>query len=173
MMGLHMKTLIILLLLLPLFGFSQSTILYKANGTLKADKQFSITIEMLLKAPIIEKELLASVYNKVRYPAMARENNIAGSVIVKLTTTDGNTRFEVVKSSDIVFKEALEGFFKGMSGSFLYPKAERGIFYLPIKFQLLKNRFKQTLKSNKMLTIEAIEPAPEMHVIDDAVYIGN
>jgi hypothetical protein len=153
-----------MLLLVPIVAFSQSSILYNADGTLKADKQFKITKEMLIKAPAIEKDLLASVYNNVRYPAMAKENNITGSVIVKLVTTDGNTGFEIVKSSDIVFKEALERFFKGMPGTYLYSKAGYhgpGVFYLPIKFQLLKNRFNQTLKSNKVLTIEAIEPAPD------------
>jgi hypothetical protein len=150
-----------MLLLVPIVAFSQSSILYNADGTLKADKQFKITKEMLIKAPAIEKNLLAAVYNNVRYPSMAKENNITGSVIVKLVTTAGNTGFEIVKSSDIVFKESLERFFKGI---YLYSKAGYhgpGVFYLPIKFQLLKNRFSQTLKSNKVLTIEAIEPAPD------------
>jgi hypothetical protein len=168
MMGLHMKTLITLLLLLPAIGFSQSSILYNADGTLKADKQYKIDKETLANVPIIEKELLASVYNNIRYPAMAKENNFGGSVIVKLVTKDSNTNFEVVKSSDIVFKEALERFFKNMPESYLYSKVGYhgpGVFYLPIKFQMLKSRFKKTLTANKMLTIEALDVAPESHVV--------
>lgn len=171
-----MKTLTILLLLLPVIGFSQSSILYNANGALKADKQFKITIEALLKAPVIEKELLASVYNNLKYPTVAKENNYTGWVIVKFTSVNGRVSFEIVKYKDEIFRDAVNQFFKSRPEWYLRSKLGRHgdiIFYLPIKFQMINNRFKKTLSTNKMLTIETIETAPDPDVINDAVFIGN
>ena len=172
----HIKTLIILLLLLPVIAFSQSTILYNADGTLKADKQFKITKEALQKAPIIEKELLASVYNNLKYPVVAKENNYTGWVIVKFTSVSGRVSFEIAKYEDEIFRDAVNQFFKSRPEGYLRSKIGRHgdiIFYLPIKFQMINDRFKKTLSANKMLTIEAIETAPDPVVSDDAVFIGN
>lgn len=159
----------IALIILPTMVFSQSTSLYNSDGTLKADNQFKIDKETFEKAPIIEKELLASVYNRLSYPTIAKENNFGGSVIIKLMVKDGKTNFEIVKSSDIIFKEAVERFFKRLPESYLYSKiGYHGniVFYLPVKFQMLKSRFKETLKHNKALTIEAVDVAPESIVVN-------
>ncbi|MFD0752010.1 hypothetical protein ACFQZS_17785 [Mucilaginibacter calamicampi] len=161
---------------MPVVVFGQSTSLYNADGTLKADKQFKITKEVLLKAPVIEKELLASVYNNLKYPVMARENNYTGWVIVKFTSVGERVSFEIVKYKDEVFRDAVNQFFKSRPEGYLRSKiGGHGdiVFYLPIKFQMINNRFKKTLSTNKMLTIEAIEPAPDPVVTDGPVYIGN
>ncbi|WP_457129462.1 hypothetical protein [Mucilaginibacter sp. HD30] len=171
-----MKTLIILLLLLPVIGLSQSTTLYNANGTLKADKQYKITIETLLKAPVIEKDLLASVYNNLKYPAVAKDNNYTGWVIVKFTSVSGRVSFEIAKYQDEIFRDAVNQFFKSRPEWYLRSKLGMHgdiVFYLPIKFQMINDRFKKTLSTNKMLTIEAIEPAPDPIVTDDRVFISN
>ncbi len=166
-----------ILLLVSSDSFSQSTILYNADGTLKADEQFRITKEVLLKAPVIEKELLASVYNNLKYPAAAKENNFGGMVIVKFTSMSGKTSFEIAKSSEDVFKDAITRFFKSKPEQYLVNKIGKHgdiVFYLPIKFQMINGRFKETLSTNKALTIEAIETAPDTVVIsDDAVKVTN
>ncbi len=170
-----MKTLLTLLLLLPIVALSQSTSLYNADGTLKADPQFKITKEALQKAPGIEKELLATVYNGVKYPAMAKENNFGGTVIVKLAAVNGRVNFEVVKYSEEVFKYAVNKFFSSMPQWQLRSKVGKQgdvVFYLPIKFQIIEKRFKATLSANKMLTIEAVEHAPDTIRTDDAVKIN-
>lgn len=171
-----MKYFVLLLLLLSNIAFSQPTILYNANGTLKADKQFKITKEVLQKAPIIEKELLASVYNNLKYPVAAKENNYTGWVIVKFSSVSGRVSFEIAKYEDEIFRDAVNQFFKSRPEWYLRSKlGQHGdiIFYLPIKFQMINDRFKKTLSTNKMLTIEAIETAPDPVVSDDAVFIGN
>jgi|GEM_PF-3838647 len=171
-----MKVYLIILLLVPTAALGQSTILYNANGTLKADKQYKITIETLLKAPVIEKELLASVYNSLKYPAVAKENNYTGWVIVKFTSVSGRVSFEIVKYKDEIFRDAVNQFFKSRPEWYLRSKiGQHGdiIFYLPIKFQMINDRFKKTLSTNKMLTIETIETAPDPVVTNDAVFIGN
>lgn len=169
-----MKNLITVLLLLPFLAFGQSTSLYNANGTLKADKQFKITKETLLKVPSIEKDLLAAVYNNLKYPTIARENNYTGMVVIKFTCVDGNIKFEIVKYNDEIFRDAVDRFFKsGSEWSNRIARYGNFIFYLPIKFQILKNRFKETLSTNKMLTIEAIEPAHDVRVTQDIILIKD
>lgn len=155
-------------------AFSQSTALYDAYGALNVDNQFKITKNALLKAPTIEKELLPSIYNNLKYPAEARENNFGGIVIVKFTCFSGKTSFEIVKYSDGVFKNAVDRFLKLRPEKYFYDKIGKYgdiLFYLPIKFQMINGRFKETLSVNKMLTIEAIDAAPEAVVIDDSVLI--
>ncbi len=175
-MILYVKIAITALLSMPFLGFSQSTALYNADASLKADRQFRITKDALSKMPAIEKDLLPTVYNNLKYPAVAKDNSYTGMAIVKFTVVKGQVSFEIVKFVDEIFKDVVNRFFKAMPEWQLRSKAGKHgdmVFYLPIKFQIIKDRFKKTLSANKMLTIEALEAVPDPIVTDDAVYIKN
>lgn len=141
MMGLHMKTLIMLLLLLPFIGFSQSTSLYNNNGTLKADSHFRINKTALKKAAEIEEQLIPFICRRIRYPAVALENGLSGNLIVKFSTKKELVKYEVITYTDSVFKDAILSFLKLQAQSDLYKilGGSRVTFYLPVAFVLIKD----------------------------------
>jgi hypothetical protein len=137
-------TMPIILLLLIGCAFkaqSQSTNLYNADGTLKADSHFRINKTALKKTAEIEEQLIPFIYRRMRYPAGARENWLSGNLIVKFSAKKELVKYEVMTYTNSVFRDAILSFLKLQSQSNLFKMLGGGkvTFYLPIAFVLIKD----------------------------------
>lgn len=154
----------LLLLLISCVTFAQKSVLYNEHRQLIVDTSFHIDEHTYKNLPLFEKEILPRIYNNVRYPARSRYNNINGIVIAKLEINGNSLNFEIVKSSDEDFNLPVLKSLKNLSlymWRSQFPENEKLIFYMPIKFEVVRQRYQKTLNQNHMITIEVTEDAPE------------
>jgi TonB family protein len=155
-----------LLLLLSNIASAQTSILYNNSRSLKVDNSFKIDEFTFSNIANIEKELLPRIYNAVRYPAMAKENNISGTVIIQLLINDGDGSFEIAKSSNKIFNDPALKALKSIYPQVVFPPKGKLLLYVPLKFEVIQNTYKNTLNRNHAVTIQTNDAAPVTTVIN-------
>ncbi|GAA4105250.1 hypothetical protein GCM10022392_33750 [Mucilaginibacter panaciglaebae] len=156
-------------MLIPGIACAQQSVLYNSHRQLIADTSFVIDKKSFSNLPLFEKEILPRIYNNVKYPARLRYNGVNGSVVAKLVISGDSLSFRIMKSSYDDFNLPVSTCLKNLSRyiqSGLFPKKEMLSFYVPIKFEVILNRYQETLKKNKMITIEAYEEAPVIYEVN-------
>jgi hypothetical protein len=166
------NNLAILLLLISNFSFSQNSVLYRPDRKLIADTIYQIDNNSYQNLGKVEKVILPRIYNQIKYPEIARENNFEGRVII-LLSIDSNVNqrtFSIIKSDNELFKTAVIDYFSDLvKNDFIIEqvKPDHGVLniYLPIDFKMLKDRFEENLKKNKSVTIETNSIAKQVTII--------
>jgi len=112
------------------------------------------------------------IYNGIKYPEIARENNQEGIVIVCVSISNSiNTfTFNIVKSDYEILKETINNYFSNISDFTKEQiKPEKGMItiYIPIMFKINQNKYIETLKQNKSVTIETNDIAKQTIIIKE------
>jgi hypothetical protein len=147
----------ILLMLISNFTFSQNSLLYRHDRRLFADTIYQIDNNSFENLANVEKVILPRIFNQIKYPEIARENNIEGRVI---------------KSDDELFKTTVIDYFSDLlKNDFIIEqiKPDHGVLniYMPIDFKMLKDRFEENLKKNGSVTIETNSIARQVTIIKE------
>jgi hypothetical protein len=150
-------TVIFLLTLSSVGQITSTSRLYKSNGRLIADTTFNISQQQLLKWTTIEDSLTKNILEKLYYPVVSRETNVAGKLIISFTldTTGRFNDFYIEKyymdfspdTGDVFIKNFMKSSFyatKYFSGVFVKNgfKSDKDIiekYYLPVDFHLNPN----------------------------------
>lgn len=164
-----------LLLLISGAASAQKSVLYNEHRQLIVDTSYYIDSVMYHNLPLIEKELLPLIYNRIKYPARSKYNNVNGTVIVRILINGYNYSYDIVKTTDEDFNPSVLLCLKNLSPFFSmsspFPQNVNLSLYVPIKFEIRLKRYQQTLNKNHMVTIEFDELAPENSISDqDIIY---
>jgi hypothetical protein len=166
--------LIILLLLVTNTCFSQRSLLYNKERKLKCDSSYEIDNNSYNSLPNLEKVLLPRIYNQIKYPEVAVENNQEGKIIVllKIDSELKEKAFSIVKSNPESLLPPVKEFFGQLiENNYLLeqikPKQGMLSIYIPIEFKINKNRYEETIKMNKTVTIETNDVAKQTDIIKE------
>jgi hypothetical protein len=164
----------ILLLLISNFTFSQNSLLYRHDRRLIADTIYQIDNNSFGNLANVEKVILPRIFNQIKYPEIARENNVEGRVIILLTIDSNGIHrtFSIIKSDDELFKTTVIDYFSDLlKNDFIIEqiKPDHGVMniYLPIDFKILKDRFEENLKKNRSVTIETNSIARQVTIMKE------
>jgi hypothetical protein len=80
-----MKSFILIFIFLANLAYGQESLLYNSDKQLIADTTYTIDENSYNNLHSIEVVLLPNIYNNIKYPEIARENNQEGIVIVKIS----------------------------------------------------------------------------------------
>jgi hypothetical protein len=162
----------IILFLVSNFCRPQSSLLYNGDRKLIIDSSYQIDKNSYNCLLNLEKVLLPRIYNQIKYPEIARENNEEGKVIVliKIDSELKEKDFSIVKSDAETLLPTVIEFFKHLlENNYLLEqiKPRQGILniYIPVEFKINKNRFEETVTKNKAVTIETNDVARQMDII--------
>ena len=162
----------IILLLASNFCRPQSSFLYNGDRKLIIDSSYQIDKNSYNCLLNLEKVLLPRIYNQIKYPEIARENNQEGKVIVliKIDSELKEKDFSIVNSdAETLLPPVIEFFKHLLENSYLLEqiKPKQGILsiYIPVEFKINKNRFEETVTKNNAVTIETNDIAKQMDII--------
>ena len=167
-----MKRLIYIIFFFTNFAIGQESMLYRADRKLLIDTTFQIDIYSYENLINLEKVLLPMIYNGIKYPEIARENNQEGIVIVCVSISNSiNTfTFNIVKSDYEILKETTNNYFSNISDftkEQIKPEYGTITIYIPMMFKINHNKYIETLKHNKSVTIETNDIAKQTIIIKD------
>jgi hypothetical protein len=166
-------SLIVLLLAISDICHSQSSVLYNGNRKLIVDSTFQIDDNSFKYLNNLEKVLLPRIYNQIKYPEIARENNEEGVVIV-LINIDSELKtnsFSIEKTKFESLLPPIKEYFqlllenKNLLSQFK-PDQWKLSIYIPIEFKINKNKFKESIKKNKTVTIETNDIARQVFIVN-------
>lgn len=165
-----MKRLIYIIILFSNIAFGQESMLYKNDRKLIIDSSFQIDENSFKNVNNFEKVILPRIYNGIKYPEIARENNQEGTVIVCFSISKNikDYTFKIVKSDCKEFDQSVTDFFKSLTDftkEQLIPEKGNLIVYVPIVFKINQKKYLETLLKNKAVTIEANDIAPQITII--------
>ena len=151
-------------------AIAQHSALYHKNRQLIIDPSYSIDENTYSNISVIEKVLLPTIYNNIKYPEIARENGDEGIVIVQLSIDNKAMSYDykIIKSAAKIFNQPVMDFFGRMSKykrDEICPAGQSIIVYVPIKFYMSPNSFKKSLKKNHSVTVEANDLTPEAAIV--------
>jgi TonB family protein len=142
-------------------SFSQAEKLYNLNRKLIADTSITIsqTAYQILKES--GKNPLRILQRNLKYPEIAKENYVKGSVIASFEVTRKGELINIIieKSTDENFsKSVIEAInnSKTSLGGYLKPKQDIERFYIPFKFDLDVYDFNNDINTNSALTKKEI-----------------
>jgi outer membrane biosynthesis protein TonB len=118
----------------------------------------------------IEKVLLPKMYNGIKYSALARENDVEGIVIVRLSIAANGQNYtaKVVKSDSEELSKTALNFFNNLSDytkSEISPQKGEITIFLPVKYEILKDEYNNMLNKNHSVTIRAHPSAPVTTIV--------
>lgn len=153
------KTLFFLIIIIVFINklFPQECILYNNSGKLRIDSTYAVDANFLKDYQEFEEALLRDLYSRIKYPDIAWDNNIQGTLILKITKDFSKDKIflvEVSKAIDpFIDKHVLE-IIDERKDVFLFflRNHEKMTFYLPFKFEI-EDVFYENLQKNKSLTI--------------------
>jgi len=152
-----MKSFILIFIFLANLAYGQESLLYNSDRQLIADTIYTIDENSYNNLHSIEVVLLPNIYNNIKYPEIARENNQEGIVIVKISVNkDDVFEFEIVKSDYELFGKAVKDFFSEISLTKIQqisPERDEINIYIPIVFEISEDYFMEKLKQNNSVSI--------------------
>lgn len=160
-----MTRLTLILLMFSTYTFGQMSNLYRADGRLKADTTFQINGDSFKNIITLEKVLLPRMYNKIKYPEIARENGNEGMIIIQLYIDNKGFDYKIVKSNNDLLKETVVEYFDHIDKYIIdqiRPVVGSLNIYIPVIFEIQKNKFIENLKKNNSLTIETDDIAKQI-----------
>jgi len=137
----------------------QETVLYNTDGKLKIDTLLKTDINERDAILAFENYLLPDIYSRIEYPTIAVENAIEGSLICKLKYTKPNLlQITFLKYVDRTLDDAVLKGIKEIEDKvcrYLNEKAKNNtiVIYLPVIFEIEKNKFEENLKIRKCILI--------------------
>jgi len=150
-----MRTLLIILVILTsktLFG--QESMIYRNDGKLRIDTTYSIDLYRINDFLKIEKFILPNIYNRLIYPNSSKES-VEGLVIARVTI-DNNITVKLIRTVDETISKSV---LYALDTTFLKREfvdiKEPLEFYLPFRFIILHDTFREDLKFNNSLVIRA------------------
>jgi|WetSurMetagenome_2_1015567.scaffolds.fasta_scaffold302338_1 hypothetical protein len=164
-------TICFLLLLISGSLVGQDSNVYDNKGKLMIDTTYVIAIDRLEDFRIIEEYAFPSIYNLIDYPRLASENGILGHVIVKIKLESNNIiNFSIVKSDHSDLNKSVNFAINKSIREFQYLTKDMKMpfeFYIPIKFEIIKDTFKKDMVKNNAITIKASSETLEKEFIKE------
>jgi hypothetical protein len=152
--------LVLLLILLCSDTFSQASKIYNEKRKLIVDTTFQISEKSYDLFSRYENIVMTRLYDHLYYPKIARELNIHGLVIARISF-DKNTRLEVelAKGVDPFIDTLVVNKLKKIKGNieFLRNCSECTEYFIPVKFEINKRRVEQDLEENNSLIFREYE----------------
>lgn len=152
---------LILIILNAVKILGQTSLLYHNNGKLLIDTTLSIDTKILDELVNFEKYILPNIYNKISYPRYCSEVSLSGDVIVKIKIQSDTIIFiEPIRYSSVELLNAVKEilnvkFLKFHLNYWKIFKKYPVEFYIPVKFQILQDTFKQDLIDKNAIVIKA------------------
>ncbi|MGZ3757741.1 MAG: energy transducer TonB [Mucilaginibacter sp.] len=167
-----MKWIVFFLLIGSNIAFAQTSRLYDKDRKLLVDKIFVIDTFSFSNIANVEKILLPKMYNGIKYSALARENEIEGTVIVRLSIGPNGQNYavKVVKSDSEELSKTVLDFFNNLSvytKNDISPQKGEIVIFLPVKYEILKDEYNSTLNKNHSVTIRSHPSAPVITIVND------
>ena len=144
--------------------YGQESLLYNSDCKLKIDTTLFIESNRLAELVKIEQFILPTLYNRIDYPEISRENGNEGILIIKVTIGATEKAIEwrsleckIIKGVDPWIDKSVIKAIYCLRSSILHivEDAEEFNFYIPFIFELEKSEFKENLKRNSAVTKKA------------------
>ena len=155
-----MKKILILLLFLVLICFltdAQESILYNSKGELILNSNYKVK-KRLLPQIVKYEQIIHNIYKNIKYPEIAYKNGTSWTVIAKLHIDKKRLSIwcENVESDDPTLgKSVQQAVYKEQIILFQNTIVEEPVeIYLPIKFEIDLDFFKDEIKKNKAIRIK-------------------
>ncbi|GEM_PF-3192174 len=133
---------------------AQESILYDDAGKLRIDTTYTIDTAFLKDFQKFETQLLCDLFTRIEYPAIGWENNLQGTLILKISK-DEKFAVEVAQSIDPAIDSYVESIVNERRNVILFflNKYKKFNFYIPFKFEI-DDEFYKNLQKNKSITIQ-------------------
>jgi len=139
----------------------QESALYRNDGKLLIDTTLSIDTKILDELVDFEKYILPNFYSRLSYPRFCSQNSVYGTVIIKIQILSDIAIFiEPIRYPHIALfdavKQALDiNILKSELKTWEIFKKYPVEFYIPVKFEVLEDTFRQDLKEQNAVLIKS------------------